>query len=494
MAAASGTAALIRTAVAGPTCWTAPLGRAVPSTPGASHLGAHPSLNSDTLRYMMLRELVVEDLFGEFTHPITFKTSDGLTLLHGPNGVGKTTVLRAVDALFNRKFRTLRRLPFGGLRVEFDDGDRLHVRKNAFEGSRAAGLQFVMNPDTVQRPPIWNFSPNSEFDFPLGAIDDIIPELVRTGTEAWVVRPTGEVLDLESVLDRYETRLPHLSGQRPTKTPGWLDEVLSRIPVYFIEADRLSTVAKGGRLRRSHGDASQIPTVSAYAEELAEKIRRTLANYADSSQTLDSTFPTRLLQSDSTEHDVPTDSEIRVRYAEQAARRNRYVRTGLLDAGDELQLPEKTLGQTECRVLDTYLRDVDLKLDRLDDLAEKLELFLSIVNGKFRRKTLRVDREHGLTAVTSTGQELELALLSSGEQQEIVLAYGLLFREEPGTMILLDEPELSLHVTWQLDLIPDFLKIADVAKLEFLIATHSPQIVNDRWDLTVQLSDDQVDE
>jgi len=47
-------------------------------------------------------------------------------------------------------------------------------------------------------------------------------------------------------------------------------------------------------------------------------------------------------------------------------------------------------------------------------------------------------------------------------------------------------------VTWQLDLIPDLLKIADVAKLEFLIATHSPQIINERWDLTVQLKDNEA--
>jgi predicted ATP-binding protein involved in virulence len=168
------------------------------------------------------------------------------------------------------------------------------------------------------------------------------------------------------------------------------------------------------------------------------------------------------------------------------------VKTGLLDAGDQLQLPDRPLNnQVELRVLDTYLRDVDLKLDRLDDLAGKLELFLSIVNSKFRRKEIRVDREHRLVARTSSGQRLALPSLSSGEQQEIVLAYGLLFREQPGTLILLDEPEISLHVSWQLDLIPDLLKIADVAKLEFLIATHSPQIVNDRWDLTVQLSDDQ---
>lgn len=440
----------------------------------------------------MLRELVVEDLFGEFTHSITFKTEDGLTLLHGPNGVGKTMTLRALDNLFNKRFGILRSLPLRVLHVEFDNGDRLQISKDIKEikeGSRTAVLEFILHPKTGQSH-TWTYKPRADVDFPPSAIEEIVPEVTRTGAHSWV-SATGEVLELDDVLERFEHRFPLSYRTRDKQpTPKWLDEILSRVPVYFIEADRLSTYGRGKR-RVSSREYSQVPTVSAYADDLSQRIQRTLASYADSSQTLDSTFPARLLQPDAFKS-VPTDEEIRGRYAKQAERRNRYVKTGLLDAGDQIQLPDRPLtNQVELRVLDTYLKDVDLKLDRLDELAGKLELFLSIINGKFRRKEIRVDREQGLLAKTSTGQSLALTSLSSGEQQEIVLAYGLLFREQPGTLVLLDEPELSLHVTWQLDLIPDLLKISDLAKLEFLIATHSPQIVNDRWDLTVELSDDQ---
>lgn len=447
--------------------------------------------NGDTLTNMMLRELVVEDLFGDFTHTVPFKTADGLTLLHGPNGVGKTTVLRLLDCLFNKRLRHLRSQPFGVMRIEFDNGDRLQVTKKEAESDRPLSLEFIFTPMSNKHARSWTFKPDLHVDIPLGIIEDIVPDLVRTGMHEWTVSTTGETLDFNDVLDRYERHLPLRERIRNSESPKWLDELLDRVPVFFIEADRLSTYGRSTKIRRAARESSQVPTVYIYANELAEQIRRTLASYADSSQTLDSTFPTRLLQSDSQARTIPSDEEIRSRYEEQAERRNRYVRTGLLDAGDELQLPEGTLDPTDCRVLDTYLRDVDLKLDKLDDLAGKLELFLSIVNGKFRRKSIRVDRERGLIASTSTNQPLELPSLSSGEQQEIVLAYGLLFREKPGTMILLDEPELSLHVSWQMDLIPDLLKIADLAGLEFLIATHSPQIVNDRWDLTVQLSDEQ---
>jgi predicted ATP-binding protein involved in virulence len=439
---------------------------------------------------MMLRELVVEDLFGDFTHTITFKTADGLTLLHGPNGVGKTTVLRLLDSLFNRRIRQLRNQPFGIIRLEFDNGDRLQVAKRTSQDEQPSSLEFIFTPINDEQARTWAYAGAINVDIPLGMIDDIIPDVTRTGQREWTISTTGEILDLDAVLDKYEKFLPVRETSRNSVPPEWLSDLLERIPMFFIETDRLSTYGRDPRLRRPTREASQIPTVQIYSNELAEQIRRTLASYADSSQTLDSTFPTRLLQSDAQILVTPSDEEIRTRYAEQAERRSRYVRTGLLDAGDELQLPDKALDPMECRVLDTYLRDVDLKLDRLDDLADKLDLFLSIVNGKFRRKTIRVHRERGLLATTSTGQSLDLGSLSSGEQQEIVLAYGLLFREKPGTMILLDEPELSLHVSWQMDLIPDLLRIADLAKLEFLVATHSPQIINDRWDLTVKLLDE----
>jgi predicted ATP-binding protein involved in virulence len=205
---------------------------------------------------------------------------------------------------------------------------------------------------------------------------------------------------------------------------------------------------------------------------------------------LDSTFPARLLQKKPPAQ-VPSDAEIRERYNEQAARRTRYVKAGLLDSGDELKLPDRSLEDAERQVLDAYLTDVDDKLLQLDNIADKLELFLQIVNNKFRRKTILIDRQRGIRAITMPKEdELALASLSSGEQQELVLAYGLLFREDPGTLILLDEPELSLHVTWQIDLITDLLQISELSQLKFLIATHSPQIINDRWDLTVELSDD----
>ena len=439
---------------------------------------------------------MVEDLFDEFTHKIALRTDDGLTILHGPNGVGKTTVLKVLDNLFNKKFGALRRMPLSGLQVTFSEGDRLQVTKKHAGNEKSKPhmpLEFILNP-TSGRSHTWTMSSDtSRFDLPASIIDDVIPELSQVGPRQWRVDATGQIINMEDVVDLYNDRLTAVLPSRVTRSeiPEWLNLLLARVPVYFIEADRLSsfTIPKA----RAHriGRDTMAPTVLLYAEDLAEKIKKAKADYGDYSQTLDSTFPARLLQVTKPSAKVPSDEEIRERYNEQAARRTRYVKAGLLDSGDELKLPDRILDESERRVLDAYFTDVDNKLLQLDNIADKLELFLQIVNTKFRRKAILIDRQRGIRAVTMPKEEsLDLASLSSGEQQELVLAYGLLFREDPGTLILLDEPELSLHVTWQTDLIPDLLRISELSDLEFLVATHSPQIINDRWDLTVELSDD----
>ena len=70
-----------------------------------------------------------------------------------------------------------------------------------------------------------------------------------------------------------------------------------------------------------------------------------------------------------------------------------------------------------------------------------------------------------------------------------MLHYDLLFRVRPNTLVLIDEPELSLHVAWQKKFLPDLLKIVATAQFDVVLATHSPFIVGDRSDLMVGLDE-----
>lgn len=75
---------------------------------------------------------------------------------------------------------------------------------------------------------------------------------------------------------------------------------------------------------------------------------------------------------------------------------------------------------------------------------------------------------------------------STGEQQLLAMFYGVLVALPPRCVVLIDEPELSLHVAWQLTLVKDLVEAADMRGSRIVVATHSPAIVNDWWDWVVE--------
>ena len=104
---------------------------------------------------------------------------------------------------------------------------------------------------------------------------------------------------------------------------------------------------------------------------------------------------------------------------------------------------------------------------------------------------MKIDpKTHDLVVESTHGhiQQLSVNALSSGEQHQLVLAYDLLFRTQPNTLVLLDEPELSLHVEWQERFLVDLKAVIDLVGFDALLATHSPYIINGHNELTVGLS------
>jgi AAA15 family ATPase/GTPase len=96
-----------------------------------------------------------------------------------------------------------------------------------------------------------------------------------------------------------------------------------------------------------------------------------------------------------------------------------------------------------------------------------------------RYAELLEDRTKPFDAIFSRGdQRFPLGSLSSGEQTILSTALKLLSEREPRTIYYIDEPELSLHVEWQIqwpELFHDLLSHVDDAKL--YVATHSPIII-----------------
>lgn len=102
-------------------------------------------------------------------------------------------------------------------------------------------------------------------------------------------------------------------------------------------------------------------------------------------------------------------------------------------------------------------------------------------------KNIKIDTEHGLTAIDVNGNSIALHKLSSGEQNLIILYFFLLFKAKPGMLVCLDEPEISMHVAWQETMLADLKLIAKVMDIQLIIATHSIDFVNGNWNDCIDL-------
>ena len=118
---------------------------------------------------------------------------------------------------------------------------------------------------------------------------------------------------------------------------------------------------------------------------------------------------------------------------------------------------------------------------------------VELLNGHFSFKTVYTDTKSGLVILSQDGNLIPVANLSSGEQHQLILFSKLLFDVPPNSLVLIDEPELSLHVTWQHEFLNDLKRVIDLCDFDVLIATHSPQIVHDKLDWMVDLHNPEAD-
>ena len=98
---------------------------------------------------MTIKEIEIKALFGYFDHKVPFKENDRITIIHGPNGVGKTTILRLVSDLFTCRFLSLYITPFDRIVIRFKPKGSLTVVRDdrtRAEGSQSSDVTIYLQP------------------------------------------------------------------------------------------------------------------------------------------------------------------------------------------------------------------------------------------------------------------------------------------------------------------------------------------------------------
>ena len=446
----------------------------------------------DQPQLLRLQRIELDDLFGIYHHHFDLNLDDRVTLLHGPNGIGKTTVLRMVDALLRNKISYFRRLPFGRLLLGFQDQSKLELTVTPIQSQNRKSATLTLTRNGGERHSTKLDLSRSEAETMASQVDHLQPHGFITN--AWIDVRDGEVLSEADVLARYgRTRTGRKSSQ--PQDLAWFRAFLDRANSYLIETQRLVRAHPGplSRMdigfRRHRGPLPAISSVVECSQDFSQRLSSTMAAYGRQAQRLDQTFPERLISGKTKE--LPT-SELQDRMTILDEKTKEFKAIGILDKtavhpfdADSL----RKMDPTQTPVMTLYVQDTERKLEELEHLASRTRLLLNNVNEKFRNKRIRIDPAEGLIAEGENSSPMPLDSLSSGEQHELLLHYDLLFKVEPNTVVLVDEPELSLHVAWQKKFLPDLQAMVGLSRFDALIATHSPYIVGERDDLMVALED-----
>ncbi|GHT94637.1 ATP-binding protein [Spirochaetia bacterium] len=439
------------------------------------------------MKTMKLKKFRVEKLFNTFDHEIEIN-SLGITIVIGENGIGKTVVLEMLEAIFNKHFNYLYQVIFNKIFLEFDDGDIWLIEKSEEKKKNIpiVTLQHISSKtNKTSKITLFKFDKN---DFSISGFVAQHPYLRRMGLNVWQDIRTGDTLTREDMLERYNDELmAGLFLNEPSELPPQIMEKIQHNNVSLIKTQRLLYIDERNRSR-----TAPVKTVAKYSEDLKVLIKSSLAQSTDLSSKLDRTYPNRMIEKINRSEESKTD-DITSELKRLEEKRELLDKVGLIEIDKESKLQEIEENQKENEtlkyVLQLYIEDSFEKLKIFDEPSQKIKMFLDIINKRFKHKKMFIDKEKGFLFKSTILLENEIPVdkLSSGEQNELVLFYELLFKSNKDSLILIDEPEISLHISWQNTFIHDLKEIAKLNDLTFLIATHSPDIISNNWDLRVEL-------
>lgn len=415
-----------------------------------------------------MKYIEIKKLFGRFDYKINLEPN--LIIITGPNGFGKSTILKILHNLT----QGIHGLPFF-YSIEFASIKVSWLPKKSMVIKKEKSELFVNKIKIV----------SSEF------IDYVEARMHRRR-----FRQKGEHLWFDYREDRTITTEAYILEQISKEDyerdlsfgTGAMRNVIKKTIAIFekikTEMGNVSLITEQRLLRENLN--SEEKEVENVIDGLPEKIKELFAQeqrrYSNISSDLDGSYPVRLFKNNLKISEEEFHDNIET-FNDKFLKLNSY--------GLNIN---KAFGNVEykdehAKAFKVYFDDLKQKYMIYDEFIKKIEIYTNIVNSRLMFKTIKIDRENGLAVSDINGRLLSLNQLSSGEKQEIVIFYDLIFGVEKDLLLLIDEPEISLHIAWQKKFIEDLQKIVEMKSLKVIVATHSPQIINNHWDIQVDLGE-----
>ena len=122
---------------------------------------------------------------------------------------------------------------------------------------------------------------------------------------------------------------------------------------------------------------------------------------------------------------------------------------------------------------------IDSSEDVQTELKSRIADFLNAVNRLFAQPHKRIEIEGSKLYVITEKEKLSVGALSSGEMQMLLILLRVFLLNGREAVVLFDEPENSLDIDWQFELVNLLVRFNPNA--QFFITPHSPALFVEGW-------------
>lgn len=139
-----------------------------------------------------------------------------------------------------------------------------------------------------------------------------------------------------------------------------------------------------------------------------------------------------------------------------------------------------SVGENQHSLSDYRLKATNFP-NQAESINQRIKRFYETVNLLFSGtgKTIEIDPMTNQLIFKDGEEVLHLYKLSSGEKQLLIILLRVFLMDEEPFVLLMDEPEISLHIEWQYRLFEEIKKLNP--NCQIITSTHSPSLFGDGW-------------